>query len=283
MTPREGFAAVDGRRLHYVERGDPGRPHLLLVHGWDGTARYWDLVAPAFEDRFHLIAVTLRGRGLSDPDPTGDYRFDGYVDELRAFTNWLGLRRLAWLGASLGGLIGLRYAASHAAQIDRLALIDIGAQLGGDRPSSYYAGMLAAPERFATLEEAEAWFRRWTLYERLPGPGMAIVLGEHLERAPDGSWRWRYMDALRAAQRRVPRDVLFPPQWDVLPRVSCPVLIVHGTRSESLLPDVARRTHEALARATLARIPDCSHFPFLEAPQALIDLLEDFLREGLDG
>jgi pimeloyl-ACP methyl ester carboxylesterase len=278
MILHDRFASVDGLRLHYREWGDRSRPHLLLVHGWDGTARYWDLVAPAFQDRFHLVAVTLRGRGLSDPDPTGDYRFEGYVDELRAFSRRLGLERLSWLGASLGGMIGLPYVARYPDQVDRLALIDIGAQLGGDRPSSYYAGMLDAPDRFTSLGEAEAWLRQWTLYTRLPASGMAIVLQEHLEQAPDASWRWRYMDRLRAAQRRVPRDVLFPSQWAVLPRVDCPVLIVHGTRSESLLPDVAERTRAALPRATLARIPDCSHFPFLEAPEVLIALLGPFLE-----
>jgi pimeloyl-ACP methyl ester carboxylesterase len=280
MTTREGFAAIDGFRLHYLEWGDRSRPHLLLVHGWDGTARYWDLVAPALQRGFHLIAVTLRGRGLSDPDPTGEYRFDGYVEELRAFTRRLGLERLSWVGASLGGLIGLRYVARHPDQVDRLALVDIGAQLGGNRPSSYYAGMLDAPDRFTSLGEADAWFRQWTLYEKLPTSGMAIVLREHLEEAPDASWRWRYMHKLRAAQRRVPRDVLFPPQWAVLPQVGCPVLIVHGTRSESLLPDVAMRTREALPQATLVQISDCSHFPFLEAPEALIAHLAQFLEHN---
>jgi esterase len=273
----EGFAAVNGLRLHYLEWGDRSRPHLLLVHGWDGTARYWDLVAPAFQHRFHLIAVTLRGRGLSDPDPTGEYRFDSYVGELRVFTNRLALERLSWLGASLGGLIGLRYVARHPDQVDRLALIDIGARLGGDRPSSYYAGMLDAPEQFTSLSEAEAWFRQWTLYEKLPAPGMTIVLREHLEQAQDTFWRWRYMHKLRSAQRRVPREALFPPQWEILPRVGCPVLIVHGTRSESLLPDVAMRTRDALPQATLVQIPDCGHFPFLEAPEVLIELLAQFL------
>jgi pimeloyl-ACP methyl ester carboxylesterase len=56
------------------------------------------------------------------------------------------------------------------------------------------------------------------------------------------------------------------------------VLIVHGTRSESLLPDVAMRTRDALPGSTLVQIPDCSHFPFLEAPEMLIDLLAQFLE-----
>jgi pimeloyl-ACP methyl ester carboxylesterase len=55
------------------------------------------------------------------------------------------------------------------------------------------------------------------------------------------------------------------------------VLIVHGSRSESLLPEVAERTCSTLPRATLVTIPDCSHFPFLENPAALIKALRDFV------
>jgi pimeloyl-ACP methyl ester carboxylesterase len=47
-----------------------------------------------------------------------------------------------------------------------------------------------------------------------------------------------------------------------------------------LLPDVAIRTRDALPRATLAQIPDCSHFPFLEAPETLIALLARFLGDN---
>jgi len=59
----KGTVDVGGLRLHYVEWGERTRPHVLLVHGWDGTAHYWDLVAPALADRYHLVALTLRGRG----------------------------------------------------------------------------------------------------------------------------------------------------------------------------------------------------------------------------
>src|SRR5437899_4266932 len=75
----EGAVDVGGLRLHYVEWGERTRPHVLLVHGWDGTARYWDLVAPALADRYHLVALTLRGRGRSDADPSGQYRFADYA------------------------------------------------------------------------------------------------------------------------------------------------------------------------------------------------------------
>ena len=184
----EGTVDVGGLRLHYVEWGERARPHVLLVHGWDGTARYWDLVAPALADRYHLVALTLRGRGRSDADPSGQYRFADYGRDVREATSRLGLDGFAFVGASLGGMLALPYAAAHGTQVERLVLVDIGAQLGGDRPSSYYAGMLAAPAEFASTRAIEDWLRQWSLYAKIPAEGLAIVVREHFVPAPDGGF-----------------------------------------------------------------------------------------------
>jgi len=273
----EGTVDVGGLRLHYVEWGERARPHVLLVHGWDGTARYWDLVAPALADRYHLVALTLRGRGRSDADPSGQYRFADYGRDVREATSRLGLDGFAFVGASLGGMLALPYAAAHGTQVERLVLVDIGAQLGGDRPSSYYAGMLAAPAEFASTRAIEDWLRQWSLYAKIPADGLAIVVREHFVPAPDGGFTWRFGEYLRELQRRHSRETLFPQQWEVLSKIRCPVFIVRGGRSESLLPDVAERTRAGLADALLVEIPDCSHFPFLERPRELTVLLSGFL------
>lgn len=106
---------------------------------------------------------------------------------------------------------------------------------------------------------------------------LALVLREHFERTSGGRFAWRFGDRLRELQRRDPRETLFPAQWDVLGEIHCPVLIVRGGRSESLLEDVAERTRAGLADALLVEIPDCSHFPFLERPRELSLLLRGFL------
>src|SRR5688500_12874382 len=172
----QGFVEVDRARLHYLEWGDRRRPHVLLLHGWDGTAHYWDLVAPAFADRYHLVALTLRGRGRSDGFPDGPYDFHDYGRDVRTATERPCLDRMIFVGASLGGMVGLAYAAAHLDQVERLVLGDIGAQLGGDRPSSYYAGMLDAPESFTSPDEIERWLRQWSLYAKIPAAGMTIVI-----------------------------------------------------------------------------------------------------------
>ena len=273
----EGHVDAGGLRLHYLEWGDRSRPHVLLVHGWDGTAHYWDLVAPALADRYHLIALSLRGRGQSDADPTGEYRFADHARDIREATRSFGLDRMIFVGASLGGMIGLPYVAEHSDQVERLVLVDIGAQLGGDRPSTYYAGMLDAPSEFASASAVEQWLRQWSLYTKIPPDGMAIIVREHFAATGTGYLGWTFAERLRDLQRRQAREWLFPAQWDTLGKIRCPVLMVRGGRSESLLPDVAERTRAGLADALLVEIPDCSHFPFLERPRELTVLLRGFL------
>jgi len=65
--------------------------------------------------------------------------------------------------------------------------------------------------------------------------------------------------------------------WDALPKITCPVLIVRGGDSESLLSEVAERTRTGLADALFVEIPDGTHFPFLERPRELTVLLRGFL------
>ena len=276
-TGIERFVRANGIDLHVVEWSRARAPHALLVHGWDGTARYWDLVAPALAERYHLVAVTLRGRGKSGVDPTGRGRFDDHVSDLDEVTRQLGFERFVFVGASLGGMLGLPYTARYPNRVERLVLADIGAQLGGDRPSSYYAGMLNAPEEFRSRDEIERWLRQWSLYVKLPRQGMAVVLREHFQRGRDGRWTWRFAGRLRELQRTRSRDELFPSQWHTLSRIRCPVLIVRGGRSESLLPEIAERTRAGLRDALLVEIPDCSHFPFLERPRELTTILRGFL------
>jgi pimeloyl-ACP methyl ester carboxylesterase len=111
-VPTSRYVDLPGLRMHYLEWGEPGRPDLLLVHGWTGLAETWNGVAEAFAGRYHVVAPDLRGHGRSDKPSTG-YRLEDFTRDLVQFVERAGLRRPAYVGHSWGGNIGTMLAANH--------------------------------------------------------------------------------------------------------------------------------------------------------------------------
>lgn len=60
-----------GVRLHCVDSGDAEKPLVLLVHGFAGGWFDWQWVMPALAEHAHVVALDLRGVGLSDKTPRG--------------------------------------------------------------------------------------------------------------------------------------------------------------------------------------------------------------------
>ncbi len=58
-----------GLSLFVTEAGDPGRPTILLVHGFPDTSAVWDPVVDRLTDSFHVVRYDVRGAGLSDVPP----------------------------------------------------------------------------------------------------------------------------------------------------------------------------------------------------------------------
>ena len=129
---------------------------MLLTHGAVANAAYWDLVAPAFRDRYHVVAVTARGRGKSDFALDGRYDTEDYVQDFRELTVVLGMDKIVYVGQSLGGKIGMSYAATYPDQVERLILVDVG---GEATRAPIGDPVTERPEAFNTLTEAETWLR----------------------------------------------------------------------------------------------------------------------------
>ncbi|MCJ2019375.1 alpha/beta fold hydrolase [Methylobacterium sp. E-065] len=64
--------SANGLRMHLLEAGheDPGRPCLLLLHGFPELAYSWRKVMPAFAKAgYHVVAPDLRGYGRTAAGP----------------------------------------------------------------------------------------------------------------------------------------------------------------------------------------------------------------------
>jgi len=106
---------VNGLRMHVLEAGTPGRPCLLLLHGFPELAYSWrKVMGPLAAAGFHVVAPDQRGYGRT----TGwDRSYDGDVASFRLFNlvrDALGL--LAALGyRSVAAVIGYDFGSPVAA------------------------------------------------------------------------------------------------------------------------------------------------------------------------
>ncbi len=268
-SARSRFLTVNALRLHGLEWGEPGADGLCFLHGGSAHAHWFDAVAPAFADRFHVISLDQRGHGESQwPEPPA-YRTQDFAQDLLGVMDALGWKRMILVGHSMGGHNAMSFAAWHPERVERLVIAD-------SRPAVPLERLLEMQRRgyrpLRRYESAETAVARFRLLP--PETTAARDLLAHLARAGlierDGRWMYRFDPACNGT--RQPVDA-----WPLLPTIQCPTLIVRGEESPILPRRMAEEMAKKIPGAVLEEIPGAHHHVVLDTPAAFVALLERFL------
>ncbi|MFC8348833.1 SDR family oxidoreductase [Streptomyces sp. NPDC057280] len=83
---RERRVRTGGVELCVAELGEPGRPTVVLVHGYPDSKEVWAQVAARLADRFHVVLYDVRGHGRSTaPRPLrGGFTLEKLTDDFLA-------------------------------------------------------------------------------------------------------------------------------------------------------------------------------------------------------
>ena len=119
---QDGFATVNGLRLHYIDWGGAG-PSVLFLTGLGDSADTFDALARRFTDRFHVWGLTRRGQGQSDKPKSG-YDPRTLAGDIRAFMDVKGIERATLIGFSVAGSEMTRFAVLFPSRVDRLVYLD---------------------------------------------------------------------------------------------------------------------------------------------------------------
>jgi len=104
-----------------VRRTGTGAP-VVLLHGLGRTQAMWDDLAP-LADQFELLRYDLPCHGET-PVPDGPFGIEDLSDQLGDILTEAEIVRARIVGAGLGGMIALGFAAACPARVGRLVLID---------------------------------------------------------------------------------------------------------------------------------------------------------------
>ena len=259
-----------GVHLAAIRRGDPGRPAVVLLHGAAANAHWWDHLAPALAERFHVVALDFRGHGDSDfPEELvpGAFR-----DDLEALLEHLGAPGAALVGHSLGAQIALGHAASGAPS-RALVLVDPSRGAPATRRRATRLALSLRPT-YPSRDEA---LRR---FQFLPGPAdvdevLRSAVAEHSVRE-EASGRFGFK---------------FDARWFGVPDrdrpslggVRAPTLILRGERSPLLPAAGAHELVRGIAGARLVDVPGAGHHVQMERPRECLAEMLAFLELHSDG
>jgi len=258
--------------MAWVEWGDPEAPPLICLHGLTRNGRDFDPLAQALSADFRVICPDLPGRGASDwlADPQL-YVPPSYLAPMSHLLAVIG-KPVAFLGTSLGGIVGMLLAACEGHPISRLVLNDVGALI----PAAALARIRDYMGRQFDFADVAALTQHLRVIHYPFGDLSAAQwahLGTHSARStPEGRVVMHYDPAIATPiLANEPADADLSAIWG---RVKIPVLTIRGESSDLLLPETLARM--AADGAQTHVVENAGHAPALmDAPT--IKVIRDFL------
>lgn len=270
-APTDRFFEHDGLRLHYLEWGVAGAPLVLLVHGSSAHAHWWDLLAAALAQDFHLVAVDLRGHGDSAHAEPPNYTLESYASDVAALVRHLGAPSVRIVGHSLGALVAAVFAARSPVPVAALVLVDVrlGGKRRGERPFLDRLRQFPHPV-YASREEAVRRFRLLPSGTAAAPETLARAAAHGLRETADGRLTLKF-------DRNTLRDDIARDVRPELASLRCPILYVRGAKS-ALAPHKAAEEAQAVAPQTrIAEIENAHHHVMLDNPAAFESAVRRFL------
>jgi len=197
---------------------------LILIHGFRANPHFFNDLAPAFTDRFRVIAYARRGHGQSDAG--GLYDAATLTEDLRCLMDALGIAKAHLAGHSMGGNEITAMAGSHPARVDRIVYLDAAYDWAdpafvtafNNVPPAYSSPPESA---FASLDAARE-FLQAVWWPGMDGSRLEAHLRDGLVIQADGSVRSTMSDSVVEAMTAA----LFTEHRDYT-RVRCPALAIY--------------------------------------------------------
>lgn len=279
FAPR--FFDAGGFQMHYIDEGE-GEP-VLMLHGDPTWGYLWRKFIPALSRKRRVIVPDHMGMGKSDaPEDPYPYTLSRHITNLEALVLSLGLSDITLVVHDWGGPVGLGFAVRHPELIKSIVLTNTWAfARWPGAPFPKLIEMIRSPrgEQFV-LEKNGYVARAMAGTVNYPEKLTPEVMSAYLAPFPAPESR----RALLCWSRDIPvagGDA----SWDEMKRVEenlptfvgIPVLIVWGMLDPVLPPDVLDMWKSIYPHARVREIPDASHFLQEDAPDAVLDAIEEFL------
>jgi pimeloyl-ACP methyl ester carboxylesterase len=288
---------INGVDLHYLDWGGEGEL-LLFVPGLGGTAYIWNGIAPHFNDRYRVVALTPREHGVSEK-PGPPYTIEAFAAELEAAISHFSTGPAIVVGHSFAGVTMTELVRRAPSKVAGMAFIDALYDFSANRETPPSLPGFTPPSVFPSHAAAVQWYLDTspTLIPELLEPYVRSQLKED----GDGQFTWQLSPSAQGAL--VQQTMALPPSDFegisvpvVTLRVQQTAVLEAGLAARGFPPDtvaVGRRFAEewddvwktsaeaqllgTVSGAKAVVLDSVSHLVPIERPDLVIQVLDDFL------
>lgn len=279
---------------HYYEwvtsSGEPnpsGKPVMVFVHGWGGSARYWESTARSLSDAFDCLLYDMRGFGrsrvgstqkpaLAEPAQTKaelSYELESYAEDLAELLDALDLDRIYLNAHSMGASVGTFFLNLYPHRVERAVLTCSGTFEYDEKAfNAFYkfGGYVVKfrPKWLYSLPYMDRLFMQRFLHRPLPGEISRAFLNDFLLADYDAALGTIFTSVSKKATEVMPQEFA---------RITVPTLLVSGEHDIIIPAEMGRQAAAQNNQIEHFVISDTAHFPMLEDASTYLQKVREFL------
>ena len=285
------------------------KPVMVFVHGWGGSARYWESTAQALSDTFDCLLYDLRGFGRSclpadqPPRPNNQqatlqqsidktvavetellqaaessedliYELESYADDLAALLEALGLERVYLNAHSMGASIAVFFLNLYPHLVERAILTCSGIFEYDEKAfGAFYrfGGYVVKfrPRWLSKIPFANRMFMARFLHRPLPDAISKAFLEDFLLADYQAALGTIFTSVSKKATEVMPQEFA---------KLTVPTLLIAGEHDIIIPASMGQQAANLSEKVEFCLISDTAHFPMMEDSETYLQRVRDFTQ-----
>jgi pimeloyl-ACP methyl ester carboxylesterase len=287
---------------HYYEwvkkpSGSLVKPVMVFMHGWAGSARYWQNTANALSEQFDCLLYDLRGFGRSRGKPTIaqaseavaesespeekseairelTYELEEYADDLAALLDGLHLQRVYINAHSMGASVATLFFNRYPQRVERGILTCSGIFEYDEKSFSAFhkfGGYVVKfrPKWLSKIPFVDRMFMARFLYSSIPDSERQAFLQDFLEADYDAALGTIFTSVSKAQSEVMPLEFA---------KLTVPTLLVAGEYDKIIPAEMGRKAAALSDKVKFVMMSNTAHFPMLEDAPTYMQVVQEFLQ-----
>lgn len=264
------YLSLSSVNIYYEDSNDSNKEKDTIVfsHGLLWSCRMFDNQVKDLSKNFRVITFDHRGQGKTQVTKNG-YDLETLSEDAKELIIKLDLRKVHFVGLSMGGMVGMRLASRYPDLIKSLILLETSPDPEPKENVSKYKKLNLVAKLFG--------------FRLVTKPIMKIMFSKSFLLDKSNKEVKKYwIKQLRANNRigitRAVSGVIERKSvFNELKNITCPTLVLVGDEDIATVPEISDRINKAIIGSKLVRIPKAGHTSTVENPEFITNEIKTFL------